>query len=121
MTTTDIRPADPQRHQTGLKALLATFNVFVGFAILGVLGGLLWLWLGSRPLAGTTGSIVAVFAWPALGLLAILASVAFEQIGGARVHVSIRGAGITTLLAATIVAGVVSAIAYLIYRVVWTN
>jgi hypothetical protein len=125
MTTPDVRPADLRHPRTGVRYLLTTFNVFLGFGLLGVMGALLWTWLADRPLAGASGLIVLFLAWPLLGLLVILVSPFLERMSGTpdvpAYGSKTLGGRARALLATSIAAAFFSAIAYWIYRTVWTN
>ena len=125
MTTPDVRPADSQFPRTRVTDLLSTFNVFLGFGLLGLVGAWVWAWLDGRPLSGAPGLIVLVLGWPLLGMFVIVASALVERTSGTR-HV--RGRGSKTLggralalLATSIAAAFLSGVAYVIYRTVWTN
>jgi hypothetical protein len=126
MTTPEIRSENLPGSRTDGSDLLILFDVFLGFGVLAVVGGLLWAWLGRWALSGPTGLVVALVGWPVLGCVLILLSVALARRDAIYAHVPVRSGQklrdlARSLFAKSISAGLLSAIAYLMYRALWAN
>lgn len=77
-------------------------------------GGVMWAWLGGKPLSGGRGAGILLLAWPLLGLAAFFSGLGAEWFFGLKVRKPFKLEGVDTVGAVVVlVLGLLMAVGFL--------